>query len=366
MRSNFVGTTRPRLLALLLVLICCWGCSDPVEPEPPLGMITIDPRPGSLDAPWTITGPADFQRAGSGSSTLTGLAGGDYVVAWGEVAGWVTPDSVACMLVAGDSIDLVGVYLAAAGSAQGFVIIDPGTFTMGSVLDEPGRLDWEVPHPVTLTRPFLISMFEVTEAWWHDVMGGTPVEPQLPKSRVSWDMAVQFCNALSVRQGLTPAYTIHGANGHVTWNQEANGYRLPTEAEWEYACRAGSTTAFSGGPLAGSIYCSPIDPNLDATGWYCGNSNGFRQEVGHKLPNDWDLYDMHGNVAEWVWDGYRPDYENLPAVDPIHDVEPGDYRVLRGGAWFYRAGSCRAASRRSDVPTLIFPASGLRPVRTLF
>ena len=131
-------------------------------------------------------------------------------------------------------------------------------------------------------------------------------------------MAIEFCNQLSIDEGLTPAYVIHGTHGNVTWNREADGYRLPTEAEWEYACRAGSHEAFCNGPITHTD-CSPVDPNLDEVGWYCGNASD-RRDVGLKDPNSWGLYDMHGNLYEWVWDGYKYDYYNLPQEDPIHET----------------------------------------------
>ena len=196
-------------------------------------------------------------------------------------------------------------------------------------------------------------------------MGGEPTNPQLPERYVSWDMAVQFCNALSLQEGLTPAYTIHGPNGDVTWHQGANGYRLPTEAEWEYACRSGSTTAFANGPLTGSIYCTPVCDNLDAMGWYCGNRTWEQgpAEVGQKQANEWGLYDMHGNVWEWVWCGLRT-YTSSPQVDPVHDVGPGANRVIRGGAWNFLAQYCRSAYRLYDVPGIVISSLGFRPVRS--
>ena len=245
-----------------------------------------------------------------------------------------------------------------------FALINPGTFQMGSPPDEPGRNSDEVLHPVTLTQGFYISKYEVTEAWWDDVMGSGSSASQLPKSRVSWDMAVQFCNQLSIDEGLTPAYVIHGPNGNVTWNRDADGYRLPTEAEWEYACRAGSQEAFCNGPIT-QLDCDPIDPNLDEVGWYCGNAID-RHGVGQKAPNGRGLHDMHGNMYEWVWDGYRDDYENLPSGDPVHDVSPGGHRVLRGGNWAGTAPNCRSASRQhygpDDDPGII----GFRPARSVF
>jgi formylglycine-generating enzyme required for sulfatase activity len=249
---------------------------------------------------------------------------------------------------------------------ENFVYIAPGTFEMGSPTSEPGRnpynQDNETQHTVTLTRGFYMSKYEVTEQWWAEVMGGASMS-QLPKASVTWDMAVQFCNALSLREGLTPAYTILGTNGNATWNRNANGYRLPTEAEWEYACRAESPWAFANGPI--TVLDCGIDPNLNAMGWYCGNTNRA-QVVGQKQPNAWGLYDMHGNVWEWVWDGYRADYQNLPGTDPVHDVGPGSDRVIRGGGWSLVAQVCRSAVRFNLLPTVTFSRFGFRPVRSAF
>jgi len=252
---------------------------------------------------------------------------------------------------------------------EGFMYIPPGTFMMGSPEDEPGRESREGPqHQVTLTQGFYMSRYEVTEQWWHLVMGGTPGNYQLPEYPVSWDMAVQFCNELSLQEGLTPAYTIHGPAGDVTWHKDADGFRLPTEAEWEYACRAGSTTAFANGPLTGSVHCSPVCDNLDAMGWYCGNRTYVEGPamVGQKQANEWGLYDMHGNVWEWVWCGLR-DYTEGAVVDPVYDVEPGAYRVFRGGLWCYYAEYCRSAKRSSSYPgSTYITGLGFRPVRSAF
>jgi formylglycine-generating enzyme required for sulfatase activity len=248
----------------------------------------------------------------------------------------------------------------------GFVLIEPGTFQMGSPEDEPGRYSNETQHPVTLTQGFYISQYEVTEEWWDDVMGSGSSTSQLPKKDVSWDMAVQFCNQLSLDEGLTPAYVIHGPDGDVTWNRDADGYRLPTEAEWEYACRAGNQAAFCNGPIT-HTECDPLDPNLDEVGWYCGNNSpSGPKEVGQKAPNSWGLHDMHGNLWELVWDGYRFDYEALPQEDPVHDVGPGAYRVLRGGGWGVSASFCRSARRFSHNPVDVYFTVGFRPVRSAF
>ena len=195
----------------------------------------------------------------------------------------------------------------------------------------------------------------------------TPSTSQLPKNYVSWDLAVQFCNALSVQEGLTPAYTIHGTNGNVTWNQSANGYRLPTEAEWKYACRATTTLAFHNNT---NCLSSNTEANYHGgyplTGCPTGIFRGALTEVGSFPANQWGLYDMHGNLWEWVWCGWYRVYTSSPQVDPVHNVGPGAYRVLRGGGWYYDAQYCRSAYRAYYYPDDENYVIGFRPVRSAF
>lgn len=317
---------------------------------------TIASVPVELMAPWSITGPENYTGAGTGAEILGGLAPGSYTVTWGSVADWLAPSPLTLDAAIGDTLRFNGTY-------QYFEQVAAGSFTMGSPVGELGQADDEALHEVTLARGFMISRYEVTEEWWDDIMGSGLSMSQTPQTHVSWDDAVLFCNLLSTREGLTPAYTIDGAQGLVTWDRDADGFRLPTEAEWEYACRAGSATAFSGGPIT-EVDCG-MDPVLDLLGWYCGNSLEAAETVGLKTPNAWGLYDMHGNLFEWCWDGYRSDYENLPAIDPAHDVSQGDDRVFRGGSWYTEARFCRSASRLAINPFTGNVYFGFRPVRTV-
>jgi formylglycine-generating enzyme required for sulfatase activity len=154
---------------------------------------------------------------------------------------------------------------------------------------------------------------------------------------------------MSLRYGLTPVYTISGNN--VTWNSEANGYRLPTEAEWEFASRAGTQTPFNAG--AGT--------SASEVGWHSGNSGGRTHPVGQKLPNAWGLYDMHGNVLEWCWDWYGP-YTAAPQVNP-QGPNSGVGRVYRGGSWRFEPHQTRSAFRFRNTPHLRINFVGFRLAR---
>jgi formylglycine-generating enzyme required for sulfatase activity len=326
------------------------------------GDIVIDQIPDDLPgAGWTLTGPRN--ETGSGDATLEDVPVGEYTLCWVDVEGYIEPLCETERLDSEEPLVFAGTYSEDPGEESNYVLIPAGSFTMGSPLDEPGRDEDEVAHVVTLSRAFFMSKREVTEEWWDVVMGSGTSTSRLPKDDVSWDMAVAFCNALSLMEELTPAYTINGPDGDVTWNQEADGYRRPTEAEWEYACRAGNQEAFHTGPITGQ-FCNV--PNLDLVGWYCGNADGQRRNVGRLEPNAWGLYDMHGNMWEWVWDGYRLDYENLSPQDPVTDAAPGANRVARGGGWANFALYCRSASRGQVAPDQGSNISGFRLVRSVF
>jgi len=221
------------------------------------------------------------------------------------------------------------------------VVIPSGSFTMGgeeSIEEIDSR---EAPrHNVTLAKPFAIGKYEVTQAEWEAVMGGNPSEfkaPQNPVETVSWDDAQEFISRLNARTGLT--------------------YRLPTEAEWEYAARAGSDTAYSFGGDTGQ---------LGEYAWFDGNSGGKSHPVGLKKPNAFGLYDMHGNVWEWVEDCYHEDYVGAPTDGSAWGAGPGSCRrVYRGGSWNDDPWHLRSALRLRYTPDGQVNFLGFRLARTL-
>ena len=221
---------------------------------------------------------------------------------------------------------------------------------MGSPQNESGRSANEGPqHQVTVSS-FYMAEFPVTQKEYQDVTGKTPSAfkgPDLPVEQVSWLDAADYCNKLSLAEGLTPAYSITGNN--VQWNRQADGYRLPTEAEWEYACRAGTQTPFYTGN------------SVNTAGWYSANSGGKTQPVGGKLPNAWGLYDMHGNVLEWCWD-WLANYTAAATTDPAGPAT-GTNRVYRGGCWRFESYQVRSAYRFGNIPGLRSFILGFRVAR---
>jgi formylglycine-generating enzyme len=219
---------------------------------------------------------------------------------------------------------------ASAGSE--LIAIPPGQVTLS---DRRTQRSW----PVKLA-PYQLAAFPITQARYAQATGQRPSTAQgdqLPVETVSWWDAVRFCNALSQREGLAPAYRVHADLEGLEWDASADGYRLPTEAEWEHACRAGTTGARYG--------------PLDAIAWYRGNSQGRMHEGGGEQPNAWGLDDMVGNVWEWCWD--------------LYDAEVyGAFRVLRGGGWFDEPWSCRASVRRRSHPSFQIDDVGFRIARS--
>lgn len=240
-------------------------------------------------------------------------------------------------------------------SGAAFVWIPAGNFLMGSPTSEENRGSDESQHRVEITQGFYLSATEVTQAQYELVMDVDHSEHKgvgRPAEIVSWQAAVRFCNRLSAREGLLPVYWIAGNS--VTWSAKANGYRLPTEAEWEYACRAGATTAYHTGDSGADLL---------GVGWYSGNTGSSEtRPVGAMPPNAWGLYDMHGNVSEWCWD-WVGEYGSGTQKDPRGPADGSD-RVYRGGNWFHGAGSCRSANRDAGNPSHASALTGFRVVRS--
>jgi sulfatase modifying factor 1 len=207
---------------------------------------------------------------------------------------------------------------------------------------------------VTLTRGFWMGETEVTQGLWSAVMGVNPSEFRsatsgaMPVERVSWEDSVEFVNEVSRLMGFPPVYA--GSGDDVRWGQRAPGFRLPTEAEWEYAGRAGRDFEFAGSDRAADV------------AWTRENSSLRSHSVGLKRPNAWGLRDMSGNVYEWCWDRYG-DYPRADSVDPTGPSR-GPNRVIRGGSWYYVPRFARVAYRSWYEPGFRGNYLGLRLVRT--
>ncbi len=250
-----------------------------------------------------------------------------------------------------------------------FVLIPSGSFVMGSPKSEPGRQWNEKQHRVVISKNFYMQETEVTQGQWEKLVGFNPssfskLGKNFPVDTVSWNEAVEFINLLNKFEG-------------------TDKYRLPTEAEWEYACRAGSRTAYYSGPVTVNEFnCNTPEPSLLDSAWYCYNSGSPEAAVAldfkphpvkAKKPNKWGLYDMHGNVQEWVLDSCKwrdfwrakvgvvtTTYEDN-VVDPLNTT--GKHRIIRGGGWYQTGKYQRAAYRSYYKPGVRRNSLGFRIVR---
>lgn len=232
-----------------------------------------------------------------------------------------------------------------------------GTFMMGSPADELGRCQWETQHQVTIANDYYIGKYPVTQEFYTAVMGNNPsFRPgeNKPVESTSWNMAIEFCNKLNEKTSSTrPA-------GYV--------FALPTEAQWEYACRAGTTTSLNNGKnitntKENDAYEEPTEenkcPNLEEVGWYYMNTNST-QPVGLKKPNAWGIYDMHGNVSEWCRDWQEEYPSDGGDICPVLDPRFSPNRICRGGAWSGCPIECRSAYRSWYSPEHSCPTTGFR------
>jgi formylglycine-generating enzyme required for sulfatase activity len=221
------------------------------------------------------------------------------------------------------------------------VLIPAGEFLMGSPDSNKDAQSWEKPqHRVRITKPFHLGKYLVTQEQWETVMGNNPSYfkgPKNPVEQVSWDDCQKFLGKLDTKIGT-----------------QGGKFVLPTEAQWEYACQAGSKT----------LYCfGDNEARLGDYAWYRENSGNTAHPVGEKKPNTWGLYDMHGNVLEWCQDWWKDGYyKESPVDDPTGPLK-GSYRVGRGGCWSRVAGFCRSAGRSGAWPGGRYYFLGLRVSR---
>ena len=244
-----------------------------------------------------------------------------------------------------------------------FVLIPAGEFDMGSPSNEAGRDGDEGPvHSVKIANAYYMGKYEVTQKQWRDVMDTNPSNwegDNLPVEEVSWNDAQDFIEKLNEKEG-------------------GNKYRLPSEAEWEYAARAGTTTRYSFGDdesrlgeyawyTENSGYRPPNKGDhfgYDKYDWSSNEWNGNTHPVGQKKPNPWGLYDMHGNVWEWTQDWYHSDYKGSPTDGSAWESGGGSQRVFRGGSWYYFARRCLSADRSRNGPSFRYVDLGFRLLRT--
>ena len=215
------------------------------------------------------------------------------------------------------------------------VLLPAGEFIMG---DDAGDADEKPAHTVQVNAVYM-DAHEVTQQAYASLMQKNPSKstgPDKPVEQVDWYHAVLYCNLRSLKEGLKPCYDSTTLAGDFT----ADGYRLPTEAEWEYACRAGTREKYSFGN----------DPaRLKVYAWFKDNAGQTTRPVGQKAPNAWGLYDMHGNVAEWCHDFYHENYYQRNEKKDPHGPRTGDKCVLRGGSWRSSADGCRSSARNSET-----------------
>lgn len=370
-----------------------------------VGVIVIDPEPDTLNAPWELVGPDNYSRFDRGQLSLSDMPVGIYTLNWSPVENWLMPDPMTLQLLPNDIITFHGVYTYNDPTKEN-VLINAETFWMGSDPEQVGRLDNETLHLVTLTRDFWLKTNEVTMGEYcellqwafdhhyvevasslaYDSMNGgsdllvdmddlmgrlffvdgvfSCLEPDKPMVEVTWYGAAAYCDWLNVREAKPLSYN------HVNWQVATGlsvynlvGYRLPTEAEWEFACGLGSGWPFNTGYCLDSLTDANYNGGIPYLGGDCldGPYLPDAVNVGSYNPNVLGLYDMHGNVWEWCWDG-NVNYTSDPVVNPQGSTSSD--AIIRGGAWVSPASECRTARRKAEERGRAYSYIGFRVART--
>lgn len=399
MRFSNSVVVRAIIFTISVYFLFCGCGSDTTEPEgSPAGSIQLFPNPEGINASWTLAGSRNFVVAGSGDSTIHELAPGEYTVTWGDLPGWILPASESSLLGSGGELVFECTY-----QLDGFIYLPAGDFAMG---EPPGGIEQDTKplHHVSLTHGFSMQLTEVTNIqymelvqWAYDqglvtasatsvldALDGSNLElldlddddcdisfnwgvfacenPNRPVSEVSWFGAAAYCDWLCLRAGFNRPYD------HSNWRCNSDspytmiGFRLPTEAEWEFACRAGTDTRFNTGDCICAITEANYDGHNPALGCSTGPLIGHSVDVGSYLSNAWGLFDMHGNLDEWCNDWYDDEYyQSSPEQDPPGPTY-GSLRVARGGNYYTAAYNSRSAKRKETSPDTWSQQIGFRPI----
>lgn len=346
---------RQSIWIAMAVTLLLFGCSKPTDPNQ-CSTPTLSPPGGTYDAAQTVV----LSCATNGSVIRYTIDGSDP----SQVSSFYSkPISINQNTTIKAKAYKDGLTPSEMAIASYTIVISPGemiyvqggSITIGDT-NGGGWFDETPTHNVTLNS-FYIGKYEVTQSEYSAIMGFNPaydhgVGNNYPAHNISWYAAIKYCNLLSIAQGYTPAYTINGSTNPIEWgpvptsnnviwnnascNWNANGYRLPTEAEWEFAARGG---------LNNPNYLYSGSDNVGAVAWYYENSTNSAHPVGHKSHNGIGIYDMSGNVYEWCWDYYSEEYYSNSLTNNPTGPFSGNSRVHRGGAWSTGFDHCRVARR---------------------
>jgi formylglycine-generating enzyme required for sulfatase activity len=356
------------ILFTLIVLLFC-GCTEeegsPVSLPPGTISISIRITPPDSDVTWVLAGPEEYSYGGRGDEDVVNINAGQYTLTPGPFDGMVAPEPQIVTINGGSSMTLTIAYAAQQATPREIIMVDipSGTFEMGSSDSVLYGRENERPQHIVNISSLVASETEITERQFFDIMTDG-IEAfsgceDCAVAFVSFREAVLFCNALSIIDGYEPAYGLN--ESEILFFIDTNGYRLPTEAEWEYLCRAGSGNDFTNGDI--SVCCDQLDENLDLVAWYGYNANEAVNIVATKEANTFGLYDTHGNVREWCWD-WMGDYSEEEQSDPT-GPETGTDKIVRGGSWNSGANACQSAYRTSMNAQLNDFETGFRIVRSI-